>query len=280
MPMNGASEPLRSPINRLRHLADTTWKIYRVARGPAEKADVVAFTARYVADQVRQPAGAAGERSLVLQGLRFFVGPGELIGITEIMLDRCYDQLPSFVPGPGWSVVDVGANVGAFSMLQARRGASVHSFEPNPGCFRRLSAAVTANGLGDQVKVHNQAVSDRPGRARFRVTDGCTLLGSLAGDPGPDEPAGSYPVDVVALDEALSGDGVGHVDLLKIDVEGAELKVLAGAEATLDAVDRVVMEYHPGVDPVEVDAALAPHGLSRALHRSTNPGWGLLYYGR
>ncbi len=52
------------------------------------------------------------------------------------------------------------------------------------------------------------------------------------------------PVTITSLDHIVPTLGVAHIDLLKIDVEGAEADVLSGAAQTLPIVDRIVLEYH------------------------------------
>jgi Met-10+ like-protein len=75
-----------------------------------------------------------------LRGARYVVGvrTSEIYVVDEVYGERMYDRLPAYVPRAGWTVVDVGANVGVFTVHAARKGAIVYAFEPNPACFARL----------------------------------------------------------------------------------------------------------------------------------------------
>jgi FkbM family methyltransferase len=129
---------------------------------------------------------------------------------------------------PGATVVDVGAHVGYYTLLAAElvgpRG-RVFAFEPNPRNCAFLRSHVAANGLAN-VTVEESAVSDRSGMARFDFGTG-TGTGRLAH-------SGTLEVGTVALDEYCAAHRI-VPDAIKIDVEGAELDVLRGAEATIAA---------------------------------------------
>ena len=125
--------------------------------------------------------------------------------------------------------VDIGANNGATSLLLAREFARVHSFEANPDLAERARKAVPAN-----VSLQATALSNKSGTAELRipVTNGIALDGwaSLQRPQVGDESdwrrvrVESRTLDSFAFDE---------VDLIKIDVEGHELAVLAGANETI-----------------------------------------------
>ena len=126
------------------------------------------------------------------------------------------------VVAPGAHVVDVGANTGNHTVFFAgpMKAASVTPFEPLPAAASALRAAVVRNGLSnvDLAKL-GVGVSDGEGRARL-VFSGRGGLGatSLQADT-------TGEISVATLDSMVSG----PVDLLKIDVEGMEMAVLAGS---------------------------------------------------
>jgi FkbM family methyltransferase len=137
---------------------------------------------------------------------------------------------------PGDTFVDAGANIGMHTLAAARamqgRG-RVLSFEPLPATCELLRKSVWINGFSSMVEVHQAAVFDRPGRHPL-------FLGSTSGHhslyplsvstlevPAPVE------VPLVRIDDIIGPQT--RVNLLKIDVEGAEPEAVAGAAATIDA---------------------------------------------
>jgi len=210
------------------------------------------------------------------------LGPGELTPVVDVLQRRCYEQLPDFVPQHGWVVVDVGANIGAFSLLQASRGARVVAFEPNPECFGRLTAAVNANVFKDRLTVFNLAIGAESGSARLAVPGKGkgTLLGSIVYDWGTRPDVELFPVKVDSLDSALGAVGVDSVDLLKIDAEGAEPAILQGAGRILRSTRRLVLEYHTDVELATVGEMLGRSGFSEAHLLPGSPVGGVAYYRR
>jgi len=122
---------------------------------------------------------------------------------------------------------DVGANVGTYTVLAAgvRRAATV-AVEPLPATFAHLLANVRLNGLTDRVQTLNVGLASKPGTLRFtRTLDSVNHV--LASGEVRDD---SVEVSVTTLDE-LAGDRI--PSLIKVDVEGFETEVFAGAQATL-----------------------------------------------
>ena len=135
--------------------------------------------------------------------------------------------------------VDVGANIGSYSMIGAAAKAAVMAFEPIPATCAWLQRNVAVNGVADRVHVLNQGVGGGVGRLRF--TAGLDTVNHVLAE---DEfAADALEVPVVTLDQALAGRSP---NLIKIDVEGFETEVLAGAEQTLanPALMAVIMELN------------------------------------
>jgi FkbM family methyltransferase len=97
----------------------------------------------------------------------------------EIYKDRGYEMVGDFVPKAGWTVFDVGANVGIFAVQEALRGAHVYAFEPNPDCYRRLTWTVEANNLCTKISAFNVAVAATPGSGTMLIERGFTLGGTI-----------------------------------------------------------------------------------------------------
>jgi FkbM family methyltransferase len=124
---------------------------------------------------------------------------------------------------PGAHVVDVGANTGNHTIFFAgpMKAASVLPFEPLPAAADALRAGVKRNGLENvDLSRLGVGVADREDRATL-VFSGRGGLGATSLEP---DPAGE--IGVATLDSMVSG----RVDLLKIDVEGMEMSVLAGSQ--------------------------------------------------
>src|ERR1700754_462332 len=150
---------------------------------------------------------------------------GELERGTRLLIERLL--------GPGDVFIDVGANVGLHTMAAARAMRDVGtivSFEPFERTAMHLSRAVAINGHQGVVRVVQAAASNSSGQRELYLgpTSGHHSLHKFEDDASPGR---SVTIDVTTLDESL--DDVGAVDLLKIDVEGAELEVLAGARAVI-----------------------------------------------
>lgn len=128
----------------------------------------------------------------------------------------------------GMTFVDAGANVGYYTLLAASKvgeSGRVVAFEPSPYALERLVKTIEDNRL-TQVETMPYALSDKSGET--------TLYAPVAkGHHSPTMIAceGVYPISIRAqtLDEFIDANGVDHVDVLKVDVEGFEPNVINGA---------------------------------------------------
>lgn len=148
---------------------------------------------------------------------------------------------------PGMRVVDCGANLGYFTLLAGRLvGPTGHvdAFEPDPANRARLEAHLGLNEMHDRVTVHAAAVSNQAGT--------CTLYHPTADGQNHGQASlyeafvpGGQGIDVplVRLDQHLSA----VPDLIKMDIEGAELAALRGAEGLLksDRPPAMIIEHNP-----------------------------------
>jgi FkbM family methyltransferase len=127
---------------------------------------------------------------------------------------------------PGDLFVDVGANVGTYSVLASKIcGASSIAIEPDPGTTQSLCRNIALNAIDDIVEVVEAAVGASEGHSRFTVgLDTCNRV-ATAGDADVRE------VRVVPLDKII---GTRQPAIIKMDVEGFEAAVVAGASKTLE----------------------------------------------
>lgn len=133
---------------------------------------------------------------------------------------------------PGDNVLDLGANVGYFTLLAAHAvgtTGAVHAFEPSYELAERLRADVKQNGFNN-VTVHELAVSDSNGSAFLSESSNLT---APAGGRFVTEVATSgraNSIQMVTVDSCLQGM---DFDVVKIDIEGAELRAIRGMSATI-----------------------------------------------
>jgi FkbM family methyltransferase len=147
---------------------------------------------------------------------------------------------PGLTPQPGWRVVDVGANIGVFSLWAERLGTYVTAFEPEPRTF----ASLVANVAGRKISPRQAAlVGESVPAARLYLSDvRSTRHTLLAKEIESGAPLQDF-VDVPAVTLAdVVADGC---DLLKLDCEGAEFEVLLRADDdTLRRAQRLFVEFH------------------------------------
>jgi FkbM family methyltransferase len=186
---------------------------------------------------------------------------------------------------PGMTTFDVGANYGLYALLFAHfaGGDGVHAFEAETWNFQRLTTNLALNGV---TGVHATccAVADTSGEVRLTVYPreqfGWHTLGTpdLEVDGAPYPPSDFRTVPAVSVDDYCAERCIERIDLLKIDVEGAELDVLRGAQRMLGdgrvpcvlfEISEVMLQGmgHSGAD---VFALLREYGY--ALHAFADDG--------
>jgi FkbM family methyltransferase len=151
--------------------------------------------------------------------------------------------------------VDLGANKGIFTILAAKmvgKKGRVFAFEP-----AAFNISILKNNLRwyNHVSIIAKAVSDRTGKARFYLSSSDTVTHTLFEDPN--EKRNYVDVETISLDEFFK-DKDSHVDFIKIDVEGAEIKALEGMKGIIKTNPgiKMIIEFQPenlrvaGYEPV------------------------------
>ena len=191
----------------------------------------------------------------------------------EAVLESLLDDLD------GDEVVwDIGATVGTYACFLARRleTGRVVAFEPSPANRRRLAENLRANAPAERWRVSPVALTD---------TDGPVGLVAASNNEADVPGMGHHHL---APDRgrsvqgcrgaSLVGDGYAAPDVLKIDVQGAELQVLRGLGEHLDGVDIAYVELHPskgeryGTDAATVESFLRERGFSLQRLGTTSDG--------
>ena len=199
-----------------------------------------------------------------MAGVRINLGGSFLRYLTGDAEPEVQDALAELIE-PGQTVYDVGANIGFFTILCSRLvgpQGKVYAFEPIPENVVTLRHNIALNKLTNVVVVE-QALSASTGTAEMFVSPWSAFHSlnvdgaSKRENHGPD--GGQITVETVTLDEFVQRDGVSAPDLIKLDVEGAELLVVEGMRETLHTVQPLLLvevhdtnrEYGEFVDSID-----------------------------
>ncbi len=144
-------------------------------------------------------------------------------------------------------VIDAGAATGTFAVAAARAypSACFHLFEPSPRQRTLLERNLRLNGIGaDRAAVYEKALWDQVGSQTFRTIGSMSSIESVSSLS--DRLAFAEQVATISLDEWCKIVSPNRIDLVKMDIEGAEIEAMRGAEATLARFkpELLIMAYH------------------------------------
>ena len=204
-----------------------------------------------------------------MEGTRLLVSPGQAGATGNIYAGLHELSEMGFVLHllrEGDLFADVGANIGSYTILAAGSvGAHVISFEPGGEAFRILRDNVRLNDLGALVEIRNEAVGASVGEVDF--TEGGDTVNRVA---LPSETRRSTRVSMNTLDNALAGR---IPAVMKIDVEGFESRVIAGASATIadQRLQAIIIETNGsgtvyGANDSELHAAIIQRGFTACAY--------------
>jgi FkbM family methyltransferase len=164
----------------------------------------------------------------------------------EVIIGGCYRRYLSR-PLTG-TLLDIGANIGITTLdfISRTPGLQIHAYEPNPVTREIFRSNIEANGLGDRVKIHSEAVGRQAGELTLRLGEHSGVASGYSASTGGRE----FRVPMIDLNTALKTALPGRVSLLKIEAEGAAGDILEGAlPETLAQIDQVILEYHENFCP-------------------------------
>jgi FkbM family methyltransferase len=195
-------------------------------------------------------------------------------GSWEGLSNKLHKLRHSSVP-QGSNVLDIGANIGAYSVMAAYYGFQVHAFEPLEKNLALFRASLCANSHvldESRVTIHESLVGDQEGSCSVYQSSGSNGLGVMC--CGTEECAKmdqSYifqkSMPITRLDSVLGTSVKGHIAFMKMDVEGAECKVLNGATKLLEP------PFHPDMIQSEVQSGITGCTAQEYLDRYANAGY-------
>jgi FkbM family methyltransferase len=136
------------------------------------------------------------------------------------------------------TVLDIGANIGYFTLIMAKQAKQVYAFEPEARNFHILKKNVELNRLSN-VKLNNVAVAETKGKTILHLCEMNRGMHRIYPSHWCKE--GTAEVDTVKIDDIIQ-----DADLIKMDIESSELGALKGMIKLLKKCDTtVIMEFHP-----------------------------------
>lgn len=189
--------------------------------------------------------------------------------IVTVMVNFCRREYGEIKRG--WCVVDIGANIGVFTVVAMESGASqVIAFEPNNEAYEVLRKNVETNELQDKVQIYHRAVSHLSGESVYiptssspynRVQNSASILENV------------HEVKTISLADALSD--LYRVDLMKLDCEGAEYQIILRSDpAVFEKIKRIRMELHPSKSYSRIEVIVHLESMGYQLVRRS----GLIFW--
>ena len=155
---------------------------------------------------------------VVVNGYKMLLDENDLMHLSLFDYDPIETEIVKTNVKKNDIVIDVGANIGYYTLLMAKNNASVFSYEPEPQNFDLLKKNVILNNFSSNVKLYNKAVSNFNGYSKLVLSDHSTGQHKLEKNR-----FGTKSIDVEVTKLELD-----KIDFAKIDVEGTELLVLQG----------------------------------------------------
>ena len=147
---------------------------------------------------------------------------------------------------PGMTVLDIGGNIGYFTLLMAHlvsREGKIHTFEPNPPIYSRLVKNIEINPeLNDgRITLHKIALSSKEGETTFYCPiEGHEGVGGLKNTERASIEK-TIKVKTQTLDNFIIDKNIKKIDFIKMDIEGGELDVLKGADNVLEKIRPIIL---------------------------------------
>lgn len=181
-------------------------------------------------------------------GLTVYGGNKSLVVdlIYEIFIEEVYN--PSFLKiEPGNIIVDIGANIGIFSLYAAKHGAAkIYSIEPFSENTSFILRNFRSNGLNPPI-ITKKAISDIDGKANLYLGD-LDSHGLLYGHNHQQKFETFIPVNSVKLSSFFKENIINKVDFLKMDCEGSEGAIIASTPVYMwKRIEKIAIEYHNNV---------------------------------
>lgn len=209
----------------------------------------------------------------------------ESLDIYIELLKECeHTKLSQFPAKNDLYIVDLGANEGYFTLKIKEKvpKSKIICVEPNPSAFETLKKNIKTNNLKD-ITLINKAVTSKNGKVSFEILAGASTISGLKikREKWFDrEQIKKIDVDSITLTDLYKKCKLKRIDLLKLDIQGAEMDVLRSSRDVLPNIKKIVVEYHNFLNPKlkkNIKNFLKSNGF-KLLFSDKNPKWGDLYF--
>jgi FkbM family methyltransferase len=187
-----------------------------------------------------------GQVYMKIDGFTFLLNfPHGIFELLEIFQDNCYEAFDV----KNKTVVDIGAFIGDTAIYFAGKGAKkIIAYEPNPPIYEIAKKNIQLNKLTNKIQIRQQAVTNKHGTRNFMVIPthpGASTIHFKREGAKKEITVNTIPLSAITQE-------LGHIDLLKLDCEGAEYEILPTAytEGALNNIDKIAMEIHGPAEPI------------------------------
>lgn len=190
------------------------------------------------------------------------------IVIREIFGENVYQVFDNDIMDTG-IVIDIGANIGAFTMYAELLGAKVFSYEPDPQNFDILKMNIANNKFN--AVLHQKGVYNERGSFELWPGQGASfIVGNKTESPSVKENLESGKVktstiETVTLEDVYIENKIVYCDILKIDVEGSEYKILEAHPDVIAKAKYITMEFHH-TDEITFGKMISKLSLTHNIH--------------
>lgn len=184
--------------------------------------------------------------------------------IDDVLIRNEYFTIQNIIPDRA-VVIDIGANIGAFSVVAAHsaKNVKVFSYEPTPETFSRLVKNVDLNGFNQQIRAFNLAIAGTAGERKLFLhpeISGANTIAPYREDLAFVNAGSTITVSAITLAEVFYLNNLERCDFLKMDCEGSEFEIIGKTPNRIfSRIDHMAMEYHR--DPKEIKDRLAKLGF-------------------
>jgi len=175
-------------------------------------------------------------------GLKIFAANTEPWGMKGVFVDKEYVRQSKI--SNNYTMIDIGANIGAFSIFAATaaKNVRVYSFEPVPETFSRLAKNIEINNLAAFIKSFELGIGGRNEKRKIFIDSDSSMANSLY---QKNEAADKFiEIKVISLQDIFTENAIERCDFLKVDAEGAEQEIFFSTPPEyLHKIKNIVIEY-------------------------------------